>query len=61
MRKLKFPKHLVVRQEHDETYFLIVGEPEDPARIDAEDGDRVAIYSLQQTKVFRTANRLEKR
>lgn len=61
MKKLKFPQAIVVRQEYDHDYHVIVGDPKDPSGIDAEDGDRVAIYVLNETKVFRTANRLDRR
>ena len=56
-KRVKFPNHLVVKQEDD--YHIIVGSPDEPSNIDAEDGERVGIYVLQQVKVYRINPRLE--
>ena len=53
MRKDRFCKDICVRHERDEEYDIIIGVPSRLDQLDAEDGDRVAIYRLQEVVTFR--------
>ena len=60
MKKPKFKNHICVKRERSEheNYDIIVGEPEQPTLIDAEDGEYIAVYVLQRVYRFRTNPRL---
>ena len=63
-KKPRFPNHIAVRKEPNQDgsfYDVIIGSPENTAQLDAEDGDDIAIYVLQEVKRFRTNPRLDKR
>ncbi len=61
MKKVKFSKEICVRREVSEGYPIIVGTPDDLKGLDAEDGDEIAIYTLDRIETFRQSPRLEKR
>ena len=54
MSNKKFPQRICVSYDTAANCFIIVGEPENPSQIDAENGDKIAIYTLTSpVKVFR--------
>lgn len=59
----RFTNEICVRMEDgtggDPAFPTIVGTPDDPTTIDAEDGDRVAVYRLVGVRCFRIHPRLE--
>ncbi len=57
----RFPNHVLVRHNATDDYPLIVGEPENLTLADAEDGDKLGVYVLQQVVTFRQNARLEKK
>ena len=60
MKRPKFPNAIVVRKDGDPPNDnLIVGQPDRPHEIDADDGTVVAIYSIKVVKTYRQHKRLE--
>lgn len=55
----RFSKRIVVARERDQDLDIIVGNPDYPGTIDADDGQRVAVYVLEDTKVYRSNPSLE--
>ena len=59
-KKVYFPPQIAIRKDNDNGEDLfIVGDPADPAGIDANHGDKVAVYELKEVCVFQTQARLE--
>ena len=56
MKKPKFKNHIYVAKIDGDD--IIVGTPEDPGRIDADDGDWLAIYVLQRIHQLRVQKRI---
>ena len=59
VKKTYFPPQIAVRKDNDGVDLFIVGDPADPAGIDAAEGHKVAIYELKDVCVYRTDSRLE--
>jgi len=57
-RRQTFAKEICVRKDSD-GYELIVGHPDAPENIDAEHGQKVAIYRLERVATFRLNPRLD--
>ncbi len=52
-KKKKFPNKICVKWEPEDA-LLIIGDPSDLSRLDADDGDRIAIYTLNEPpKIYR--------
>ena len=59
VKKVYFPPQIAVRKDDDMEDLFIVGDPADPAGIDAAEGGKVAIYELKDVYVYRINPRLE--
>ena len=59
---MKLPKEILTKFEDDNgtKFQVIVGYVDDLGNIDADDGDRLAIYRLVKTVRYRLNPRLEK-
>ncbi len=57
MSRLPYPSRIYVRDVEADGGLVIVGD--DLARLDADDGDRMAVYQCVSVQVYRTHPRLE--